>query len=50
MKIELIERMPGGIMGALPQKLAPHHHPRAKQRKATWKRKIDVRSGGKQGG
>jgi cold shock protein len=44
-KIEPLERMPGGIMGQLPQALAPHHHPRAKQRKATWKRKIDV--GGK---
>ncbi len=44
-KIEPLERMPGGAMGPLPQELAPRHHPRAKQRKATWKRKIDV--GGK---
>jgi len=41
-KIVPIERMPGGIMGPLPQKLAPRHHPRAKQRKATWKRRIDL--------
>jgi len=42
-KMTLIDRMPGGIMGALPQSLAPRHHPRAKQRKATWKRRIDLR-------
>jgi cold shock CspA family protein len=48
-KIELIERMPGGIMGFLPQNLAPHHHPRAKKRKATWKRRIDLRGGKKTG-
>lgn len=41
-KLKLIERMPGGIMGPLPQKLAPRHHPKAKQRKATWKRRINV--------
>jgi len=45
-KIELLDRMPGGVMGPLPQKLAPHHHPRAKQRKATWKRRIDLKSKG----
>src|SRR5438874_6745840 len=48
-KMKLIERMPGGIMGRLPQKLAPLHHPRAKQRKATWKRRIDLNDKG-QGG
>ena len=26
-----------------PQELAPRHHPKARQRKATWKRPIDVR-------
>jgi cold shock CspA family protein len=45
-KIEPLERMPGGVMGPLPQKLAPRHHPRANPRKATWKRRIDVRSKG----
>jgi cold shock CspA family protein len=48
-KIELIARMPGGVMGFLPQNLAPHHHPRAKKRKATWKRRIDVRGNKKSG-
>ena len=42
-KLKLIERMPGGIMSRPPQELSPRHHPRAKQRKATWKRRIDVR-------
>jgi len=42
-KLKLIERLPGGILGRNPQELAPKHHPRAKQRKATWKRRIDVR-------
>jgi len=41
-KIELIERMPGGYMDRLPQELAPKHHPKARQRKATWKRRIDL--------
>jgi len=41
-KIELIDRLPGGIMERPPQELAPHHHPNAKQRKATWKRRIDL--------
>jgi|SRR5688572_7989811 len=44
-KMKLIERIPGGILPPTPQKLAPKHHPRARQRKATWKRKIDL--GGK---
>jgi CspA family cold shock protein len=42
-KIELIERLPGGVMERLPQELAPRHHPKARQRKATWKRRIDLR-------
>jgi CspA family cold shock protein len=42
-KVELLERMPGGILPRTPQELAPRHHPKAKQRKATWKRKIDVK-------
>ncbi|HEY2411256.1 MAG TPA: cold shock domain-containing protein [Pirellulaceae bacterium] len=41
-KIELIDRLPGGVMDRPPQELAPHHHPNAKQRKATWKRRIDI--------
>jgi cold shock CspA family protein len=42
-KMKLIDRIPGGKLEQDPQHLAPRHHPRAKQRKATWKRKIDVR-------
>ena len=41
-KIELIDRLPGGVMERLPQELAPRHHPKARQRKATWKRRIDL--------
>jgi hypothetical protein len=33
--------MPGGVLQT-PQDLAPRHHPRAKQRRATWKRRIDL--------
>jgi CspA family cold shock protein len=40
--VELIDRMPGGVLGRNPQELAPRHHPRSRQRKATWKRRIDV--------
>src|SRR5205809_6719731 len=29
-KIELIDRLPGGIMDRPPQELAPHHHPNAR--------------------
>jgi len=41
-KIELIDRLPGGVMERPPQELAPRHHPNARQRKATWKRRIDL--------
>jgi CspA family cold shock protein len=41
--VKLIERMPGGKLPPPPQELSPRHHPKARQRKATWKRKIDVR-------
>jgi CspA family cold shock protein len=41
-RVELIDRMPGGIMQRPTQDIAPRHHPKARQRKATWKRKIDV--------
>jgi cold shock CspA family protein len=44
-KLTPLDRMPGGIMQRDPQELAPRHHPKARQRKATWKRRIDV--GGK---
>jgi len=40
--VKLIDRMPGGIMPPAPQALAPRHHPKAKRRRATWKRRIDV--------
>ena len=42
-KVQLIDRIPGGTLPPTPQELAPRHHPRARQRKATWKRRIDVR-------
>jgi cold shock protein len=42
-KLVLIDRIPGGVMGQDPPELAPKHHPKARQRKATWKRPIDVR-------
>jgi cold shock protein len=45
--LKLLDKMPGGILPRTPQELAPQHHPKARQRKATWKRKIDVR--GKEG-
>lgn len=41
-KLEILDRMPGGIMDRAPQELAPRHHPKARQRKATWKRRIDL--------
>jgi CspA family cold shock protein len=40
--VQLIDRMPGGVLPPTPQELAPKHHPRARQRKATWKRRIDL--------
>ncbi len=40
--VKLIDRIPGGILPPTPQELAPKHHPRARQRKATWKRRIDL--------
>lgn len=47
-RVELIDRLPGGILPRPPQELTPRHHPKARQRKATWKRKIDVTGKGKQ--
>ena len=41
-RVELIDRLPGGILPRPTQDIAPRHHPKARQRKATWKRKIDV--------
>ena len=41
-KLALIERIPGGEMPPPPQELSPRHHPKARQRKATWKRRIDI--------
>jgi len=41
-KLTLIDRIPGGVLPRTPQELAPRHHPRARQRKATWKRRIDL--------
>lgn len=40
--IKLIERMPGGILAAPPLAMAAKHHPKARRRKATWKRPIDL--------
>jgi cold shock CspA family protein len=42
-KLTLIDRIPGGVLPRTPQELAPRHHPRARQRKATWKRRIDLK-------
>lgn len=42
-KLKLIERLPGGLLQTA-QDLAPKHHPRARQRRATWKRRIDIRA------
>ena len=41
-RIEIIDRLPGGTLGPPTQDLSPRHHPKARQRKATWKRRIDV--------
>jgi CspA family cold shock protein len=48
-RLEVIDRIPGGKLVGSPQELAPRHHPRARQRKATWKRRIDVSSPEKEG-
>ncbi|ADB17119.1 cold-shock DNA-binding domain protein [Pirellula staleyi DSM 6068] len=39
-KVELIDRVPGGILAPPPPAQAPKHHPRARQRKPTWRRSI----------
>jgi cold shock CspA family protein len=41
--VKLIEKLPGGTLPRPTQDIAPRHHPKARQRKATWKRKIDLR-------
>ena len=38
--IELIDRMPGGVLSDPPPEHRARHHPKAQRRKATWKRKI----------
>jgi CspA family cold shock protein len=53
-KLLLIDRIPGGTLPPPPPELTARHHPKARQRKATWKRRIDVQSkpggeGGSQG-
>ena len=48
-KLKLIDRIPGGTLPPTPQELAPRHHPRARQRKATWKRRIDLQAKPDQG-
>ena len=40
--VKLIDRMPGGLLPLPPPSMTPRHHPKAKRRKATWKRKIDL--------
>ena len=40
--VQPIDRMPGGVLPQPPQEMAPRHHPRARQRKPIWKRRIDV--------
>jgi cold shock CspA family protein len=46
-KLKLIDRIPGGTLPRTPQELSPRHHPKARQRKATWKRKIDLKTKGR---
>lgn len=36
-KVKVLDRMPGGILPRPEQKIAPRHHPRALQRKPTWR-------------
>lgn len=38
--VELIEAVPGGILAPPPPAQAPKHHPRARQRKPTWRRNL----------
>jgi cold shock CspA family protein len=42
-KVEVLQRMPGGVLPRPTQDIAPKHHPKARRRKATWKRKIDLK-------
>ena len=37
-KVKLIDRIPGGVLPPTPQKLAPKHHPKARQSKPKWRR------------
>ena len=37
--VKLIDKIPGGILNTTPQELAPRHHPKARQRKPSWKRR-----------
>jgi len=41
--VTLIDRMPGGILSLPTPDISPRHHPKARQRKATWKRRIEVK-------
>ncbi len=36
-KVRVLDRMPGGILPRPEQKIAPKHHPRARQRKPSWR-------------
>ena len=38
-KVKLIDRIPGGILPPPTQALAPRHHPKARQRKPSWRNK-----------
>lgn len=38
-----IDRIPGGKLPLVPRELTPRRHPRALGRKASWKRKIELR-------
>jgi cold shock CspA family protein len=40
--VQLIDRMPGGVLPPPPPSLSARHHPKAQRKKATWKRRIDV--------
>jgi cold shock CspA family protein len=39
LKVKLIARIPGGILPRPTQDIAPRHHPKARQRKPTWRGK-----------
>ncbi|MDX1948608.1 MAG: cold shock domain-containing protein [Pirellulaceae bacterium] len=41
-KVQLIDKMPGGVLPPPPRQMLAQRHPKAIGRKATWKRRISV--------